>query len=118
MLNPFASRSINKFHTGIYYTEYLKQIHRVVKTSSYLEIGVHTGVTLGFAECRAVDQSELSFSLRSDRQADRNLPVSIELTRFSRSTISKTSLRRRRSRLSRRHAQMDVTLDSYGFEKI
>ena len=65
MLNPFASRSINKFHTGIYYTEYLKQIHRVVKPSSYLEIGVHTGVTLGFAECRAVG-IDPNFQLKSN----------------------------------------------------
>ncbi len=65
MLNPFASRSINEFHTGIYYTEYLKQIHRVVKPSSYLEIGVHTGVTLGFAECRAIG-IDPNFQLKSN----------------------------------------------------
>ncbi len=53
-LNPFAAKSINKLHAGIFYTEYLKQIHRVVKPFSYLEIGVHRGVTLSFATCPMV----------------------------------------------------------------
>ena len=46
--------SISKLHQGINYNQYLKQIHQVWKPSSYLEIGVETGATLAFAQCRAV----------------------------------------------------------------
>jgi hypothetical protein len=45
---------ISKFHEGIPYGRYLNQIHRVLKPSSYLEIGVNTGTTLTFAQCRTV----------------------------------------------------------------
>ena len=44
----------SKFHQGIHYYDYLKQIHQVCKPSSYLEIGVETGQTLALAQCRAV----------------------------------------------------------------
>jgi len=46
--------STSKFHTGIHYSEYLKQIHLVCQPSSYLEIGVETGATLAFAQCPAI----------------------------------------------------------------
>ena len=46
--------SISRFHQGIEYLEYLKQVHRVCKPSSYFEIGVQTGQTLAFAECPSV----------------------------------------------------------------
>jgi hypothetical protein len=62
--NPQPS-SISKFHQGILYTEYLKQIHQVRKPSSYLEIGVATGTTLAFAQCRAV-AIDPKFQLRGD----------------------------------------------------
>lgn len=52
--NVNVSSSISKFHQGISYKEYLKQIHQVRKPSNYLEIGVETGATLAFAQCRAV----------------------------------------------------------------
>src|ERR1700733_7310688 len=48
------SPSISKFHQGINYHDYLRQIHHVIQPSSYLEIGVETGATLGLAQCRAV----------------------------------------------------------------
>lgn len=53
-INPTLSPSISKFHQGISYNEYLRQIHQVRKPSSYLEIGVETGATLALAQCRAV----------------------------------------------------------------
>jgi hypothetical protein len=53
-MDPNVSASISKFHQGIDYREYLKQIHQVRKPSNYLEIGVETGATLAFAQCRAV----------------------------------------------------------------
>jgi hypothetical protein len=46
--------SAKEFHRGIYYKDYLKQIHAVWKPSSYLEIGVESGATLAFAACRSV----------------------------------------------------------------
>jgi hypothetical protein len=46
--------SARGFHRGIYYRDYLKQVHEVWKPSSYLEIGVESGATLAFAECRSV----------------------------------------------------------------
>jgi hypothetical protein len=52
--NLIVSPSISKFHQGTDYGQYLKQIHQVLKPSSYLEIGVQTGATLAFAQCRAV----------------------------------------------------------------
>jgi hypothetical protein len=52
--NLNAPQSVSKFHQGIHYAEYLKQIHEVHKPSSYLEIGVETGATLALAQCRAV----------------------------------------------------------------
>jgi hypothetical protein len=53
-LNQNTSPSTSKFHLGIPYGDYLKQIHQVLRPSSYLEIGVETGATLAFAQCRAV----------------------------------------------------------------
>src|SRR5271166_2108246 len=53
-MNPNVPMSIRKFHQGIHYYEYLKQIHQVCNPSSYLEIGVETGATLALAQCRAV----------------------------------------------------------------
>ncbi len=53
-MNANDSSSISKFHQGIEFREYLKQIHRVWKPTSYLEIGVETGATLAFAQCRTV----------------------------------------------------------------
>jgi hypothetical protein len=52
--NASAAPSISKFHQGLFYYELLKQIHQVRKPSSYLEIGVETGATLGFAQCPTV----------------------------------------------------------------
>jgi hypothetical protein len=52
--NLEAPKLASKFHEGISYRDYLKQIHQVWKPSSYLEIGVDTGVTLALAECRTV----------------------------------------------------------------
>jgi hypothetical protein len=49
-----ASESASKFHRGIFYCDYLKQIHQAWKPSSYFEIGAETGATLALAECRAV----------------------------------------------------------------
>jgi hypothetical protein len=46
--------AISKFHKGIPYHQYLQQIHDVIEPSSYLEIGVETGSTLAFAQCRSV----------------------------------------------------------------
>jgi hypothetical protein len=46
--------SANKFHQGIHYTEFLQQIHQVIRPSSYFEIGVETGATLAYATCPAV----------------------------------------------------------------
>jgi len=51
-LNP--RRPVNKLHHGIFYREYLQQIHQVWKPSSYLEIGTESGATLALAQCRAV----------------------------------------------------------------
>jgi hypothetical protein len=53
-LNPMAANSISKFHGGISYTEFLKQIHQALKPVSYLEIGVGSGSTLAYAQCPAV----------------------------------------------------------------
>src|SRR4029077_18882104 len=36
------------------YIDYLKQVHRVCKPTSYFEIGVETGQTLVFADCPSV----------------------------------------------------------------
>jgi hypothetical protein len=51
---PDAPPSISKFHQGIIYSDYLRQIHLICAPSSYLEIGVETGATLNFARCRTV----------------------------------------------------------------
>jgi hypothetical protein len=53
-MNLTIPPSISKFHQGINYYEYLRQIHQVCNPSSYLEIGVETGATLALAQCRAV----------------------------------------------------------------
>jgi hypothetical protein len=53
-MNTNVLPSISKFHQGISYYDFLRQIHQVRKPSSYLEIGVETGATLAFAQCRAV----------------------------------------------------------------
>lgn len=49
-----APSSVSRFHQGIHYSEYLKQIHQVCKPTNYLEIGVDAGATLTFAQSRAV----------------------------------------------------------------
>lgn len=49
-----APLSNGEFHEGVYYAEYLRQIHEVCKPSSYLEIGVGAGRTLAFAQCPAI----------------------------------------------------------------
>ena len=48
------SLPLSKFHQGIPYTDYLKQIHQVRPPSNYLQIGVETGATLALAHCRTV----------------------------------------------------------------
>ncbi|HTV26789.1 MAG TPA: class I SAM-dependent methyltransferase [Xanthobacteraceae bacterium] len=53
-INLNKTHSARGFHRGIYYRDYLKQIHKVWKPSSYLEIGVESGATLAFADCRSV----------------------------------------------------------------
>jgi len=53
-LNVNVPASISQFHQGIDYLEYLKQVHRVCKPSSYFEIGVQSGQSLAFAECPSV----------------------------------------------------------------
>jgi hypothetical protein len=68
MENPYAktsSASISKFHQGIFYADYLRQVHQVLKPLSYLEIGVEYGATLAFAECRTV-AIDPRFQLRGD----------------------------------------------------
>lgn len=51
---PGVAPSINKFHQGIFYMDFLQRIHEVKNPFSYLEIGVETGATLVFAQCPSV----------------------------------------------------------------
>ncbi|HVG51787.1 MAG TPA: class I SAM-dependent methyltransferase [Xanthobacteraceae bacterium] len=51
---PRVAASLSKFHQGIFYLDFLNQIHQAKKPSGYLEIGVETGATLAFAQCPAV----------------------------------------------------------------
>ena len=51
---PTVAPTINQFHQGIDYVVYLKQIHKVHRPASYLEIGVRWGTTLALAQCPAV----------------------------------------------------------------
>jgi hypothetical protein len=44
----------SKFHRGISYEEYLKQIHQVCRPLNYLEIGTGFGATLALARCPAL----------------------------------------------------------------
>ena len=60
----------SRFHRGIVYGEYLYQMHRVLRPSSYLEIGTETGRTLALAQCPSIAVDPL-FKLHGNPFANR-----------------------------------------------
>lgn len=77
--NPTPPPWTNKFLQGVFYAEFLKQIHNVCKPSSYFEIGVETGATLALAQCRSVAVDPV-FKFRVDPIGKREESYFFQLT--------------------------------------